>query len=259
MSNTLLVDKILDKIDFKIQPDENIRKAYLYRFKKKLYKIINKEREFINSNTSFNNIDIVDQATIEKLCAIDTMSKISIGFLINQICKELNSHQVYLNIGVWKGFSMFAGMINTKCEVHGVDNFSFENLKYDHKELKAKKYFYDNFEKFKNTDKHFFHEVDYKDFFNLWSKKNKGIDFYYYDGEHSYRNQYDNLMIAKEFLKKGSIILVDDYNEYDVEKGTLDFIAKHNSSFKIIKELRTINKYIHPTYANGIILIEKFN
>ena len=66
-------------------------------------------------------------------------------------------------------------------------------------------------------------------------------------------------MIAKEFLKKGSIILVDDYNEYDVEKGTLDFIAKHNSSFKIIKELRTINKYIHPTYANGIILIEKFN
>ena len=57
MSNTLLVDKILDKIDFKIQPDENIRKAYLYRFKKKLYKIIYKEREFINSNTSFNNID----------------------------------------------------------------------------------------------------------------------------------------------------------------------------------------------------------
>ena len=34
MSNTLLVDKILDKIDFKIQPDENIRKAYLYRIKK---------------------------------------------------------------------------------------------------------------------------------------------------------------------------------------------------------------------------------
>ena len=40
---------------------------------------------------------------------------------------------------------------------------------------------------------------------------------------------------------------------------TLDFVSKFNSNFKIIKEIKTANKYIHPTYANGIILIEKVN
>ena len=83
-------------------------------------------------------------------------------------------------------------------------------MQYDNKELKAKEYFYNNFDQLKNTNKHFFHEIDYKEFFHSWSKINKGIDFYYYDGEHSYRNQFDNLLIAKEFFRKGSIILIDD-------------------------------------------------
>jgi len=259
MSNSLLVDEILNKIDFKIKPNENIRKSYIYRLKKNLYKIINKEKDFINSNTRFKNVDSDDLAVIKKLCTIDTMSQISIAFLVNQICKSLDRNQIYLNIGVWKGFTMFAGMLNTDCVVHGVDNFAYENLKYDNKEFKAKKYFYDYFNQLKNPDKHFFSEIDYKVFFKEWSKLGEGIDFYYYDGDHSYQNQYDNLIIANEFLTKGSIILIDDYNVNEVVKGTMDFISKYSSNFKIIKELRTANKYIHPTYANGLILIEKIN
>ena len=52
------------------------------------------------------------------------MSTYAIGYLINRICKNLSDNQVYLNIGCWKGFSLVAGMINTKCKVIGVDNFS---------------------------------------------------------------------------------------------------------------------------------------
>ena len=77
--------------------------------------------------------------------------------------------------------------------------------------------------------------------------------------EHSYDNQYENLIIASNFFKKGTIILVDDYNMEHVEKATLDFVAKFDSNFKILKEFKTANRYIHPTYANGIILIEKIN
>ena len=36
---------------------------------------------------------------------------------------KLNNEN-YINIGVWKGFSLIAGMINTNCSVYGVDNFS---------------------------------------------------------------------------------------------------------------------------------------
>ena len=58
--------------------------------KKYFYKIINKEKDFINSNTIFNDIEDNDLFMINKLSTIDTMSKISVGFLINQICKNLN-------------------------------------------------------------------------------------------------------------------------------------------------------------------------
>ena len=35
MQNRLLMDEIFNKIKFKIQPNQNIRKEYLYRIKKK--------------------------------------------------------------------------------------------------------------------------------------------------------------------------------------------------------------------------------
>ena len=158
---------------------------------------------------------------------------------------------------------MFSGMLNTNCEVYGVDNFSFDyedgdsSLNNSIEETKARKYFFEHFNNLKKENKHFFYDVDYRKFFELWEKKNKSIDFYYYDGEHSYKNQLDNLIIANNFLNTGSVILVDDYNEIEVENATLDFVSKYNSNFKILKEIKTANKYIHPTYANGIILIEK--
>ena len=265
MNNDLLIDNILSKIKFKIQPHQNIRKEYLYRVKKKFYKLIGQDKKFIDSNTKFQNIDNSDLNVISQLSSIDTMSKISIGFLINQICKNLEKGNVYINIGVWRGFSLIAGMINTKCEVHGVDNFSFDyadgnsSLNNVKEEFKTREYFFKEYNKLRNEEKHFFYDMDYKRFFNLWEKKNKKIDLYYYDGEHSYQNQFDNLIIANNFFKKGSIILVDDYNESQVQNATLDFVSKFNSNFKIIKEIKTANKYIHPTYANGIILIEKVN
>jgi len=265
MNNDLLINNILSKIKFKIQPNQNIREEYVYRIKKNFYKLIRQDKKFIDSNTIFENVEYSDLNTIRQLCSIDTMSKISIGFLINQICKNLKSGGVYLNIGVWRGFSMFAGMLNTKCEVYGVDNFSFDyadgnsSLNNREEEKKAREYFNKNFNKFKNREKHFFFDMDYKNFFQAWESRKKNIDFYYYDGEHSYKNQYDNLIIAKDFFKKGTIILIDDYNEAYVQQATLDFVSKFNFSFGILKEIKTANKYIHPSFANGIVLIEKIN
>ena len=47
MSNYLLVNKILSKIEFKIEPNKNIRKEYLYRIKKNFYKLIHLEKKFV--------------------------------------------------------------------------------------------------------------------------------------------------------------------------------------------------------------------
>ena len=65
MSNYLLVNKILSKIEFKIEPNKNIRKEYLYRIKKKFYKLINHEKKFVDSITVFKDIEESDFNTIE--------------------------------------------------------------------------------------------------------------------------------------------------------------------------------------------------
>ena len=81
MQNAELLNEILSKIEFKIQTDQNIRKEYIYRIKKKIYKIFKNERKFINSNTILKNITKDEKEVINKLSLIDTMSKISIGFI----------------------------------------------------------------------------------------------------------------------------------------------------------------------------------
>ena len=263
MENLNIINNIEKKYKFKIEPNKNIRKEYFYRIKKKYYKIIGKENKFINSNTIFKNLDKHESNVINILSEIDNMSSIAVGFIINQIAKKLSNNDIYLNIGTYRGFSLLAGMLNTECKVYGIDNFSHDYHSGDkllkpeddsNENFKSKKYFLSHFNKHKKENRHKFFEIDFKKFF---SNFNEYINFYYYDADHSYENQLENLLIANQFLKRNSIILVDDYNEEPVKRATLDFISKNSTKFKILKEFETANRFIHPTYANGIILFEK--
>ena len=243
------INDIFENIDFKIKPNQDYRKEYIFRAKKLIYKIFNKEKNFIFSNLIIKNKKKSDLILKKELLKIDSMSTFAIGYVINKICQELNDNENYVNIGVWKGFSMIAGMLNTNCNVYGNDNFSQFNG--------PKKEFMRKFNSLKNEEKHFFYECDYKDFFKDFEKLKKSISFYYYDGEHSYKNQFENLIIAKEYFKSGTIILVDDVNFQEVESGTKDFISKYPNEYKIIKDIKTANNHCHPSYWNGLFLFQK--
>ena len=243
------INDIFENIDFKIKPNQDYRKEYIFRAKKLIYKIFNKEKNFIFSNLIIKNKKKSDLILKKELLKIDSMSTFAIGYVINKICQELNDNENYVNIGVWKGFSMIAGMLNTNCNVYGNDNFSqFDG---------PKKEFIRKFNSLKNEEKHFFYECDYKDFFKEFEKLKKSISFYYYDGEHTYKNQFENLIIAKEYFKSGTIILVDDINFQEVESGTKDFISKYPNEYKIIKDIKTANNHCHPSYWNGLFLFQK--
>ena len=243
------INDIFENIDFKIKPNQDYRKEYIFRAKKLIYKIFNKEKNFIFSNLIIKNKKKSDLILKKELLKIDSMSTFAIGYVINKICQELNDNENYVNIGVWKGFSMIAGMLNTNCNVYGNDNFSqFDG---------PKKEFIRKFNSLKNEEKHFFYECDYKDFFKDFEKLKKSISFYYYDGEHTYKNQFENLIIAKEYFKSGTIILVDDVNFQEVESGTKDFISKYPNEYKIIKDIKTANNHCHPSYWNGLFLFQK--
>ena len=243
------INNIFENIDFKIKPNQDYRKEYLFRAKKSIYKIFNKERNFLFSNLIIKKEENSDTILKKELLKIEGMSTFAIGYIINKICQKLKSDENYINIGVWKGFSLIAGMINTNCSVYGVDNFSEFGGPKD--ELIK------NFDSLKNSKKHYFYDCDYRDFFKSYEKLNKSIDFYYYDGEHSYTNHFENLIIAKNFFKKGTIILVDDINFEPVESGTKDFLSKYENEFKVLKEIKTSNNHGHPSYWNGLMIFKK--
>jgi len=241
------VNQIFEDISFKIGPDDDYRKAYLYRIIKGFYKIFgySKKYDFLNCIIKKSSQDIELKKALIK---IDSMSTYAIGHIINKICKNLNKNQIYLNVGVWKGFSLIAGMINTQCEVIGIDNFSQFGG--------PKDLFFKKFNEYKKIN-HFFFDLDYKEFFKDFEKKSKFIDFYFYDGEHSYKNQLKNLEIVDQFLRKNSLILIDDINFQEVYDGTMEFMNKSGSNFSVIKLIKTKNNHCHPSYWNGIMILKK--
>ena len=242
------IENLFNQISFKIKPEDNYRKAYLFRLYKMFYKLLNKEKEF-----EFKNCKIKTGNESEKLkkalLQIDSMSTYATGHLINQICKKLKNDQLYLNIGCWKGFSLIAGMIETNCQVIGVDNFSEFGG--------PKETLVQNFNKYKNIKLHKFYELDYIDFFNKFEKEKKSINFYFYDGEHSYKNQYENLILVDQFLANDAIIMIDDINFIDVENASKDFVSKYSKNYKILREIKTANNHCHPSYWNGLMFIKK--
>ena len=130
---------------------------------------------------------------------ISSESTLAISLLINRICKSIND-KVYLNIGVLYGFSLFSGMINTKCHVIGIDNFCEANES-------IKKSFYKNFEMYQNHN-HQFIEEDYIVALDKIRKKGKKINFYYYDAGHSFEQHRDNLINVKDILDDECLILI---------------------------------------------------
>ena len=82
------INDIFENIDFKIKPNQDYRKEYIFRAKKLIYKIFNKEKNFIFSNLIIKNKKKSDLILKKELLKIDSMSTFAIGYVINKICQE---------------------------------------------------------------------------------------------------------------------------------------------------------------------------
>ena len=251
------IDQIINNIDFKYVNQNDIANDNLhYKFKKYIFYLkalikYQKLRHFTfyeNTNSKIYNSEFKNFSKIMQ--SIEGMSTIANAWIINQISSNLKENQNYINIGCWKGFSLIAGMINTKCSVYGVDNFSWVDA--------PRKEFYENFDFYKNEKKHFFYDGDYVKFLKEWENKKEYIDFYFFDGPHTYNDQYQSLELASNFFRNGSVILVDDTNWEEPREATMDFIKNSKNKYKVLHDLKC-NHARHPTYWNGLIILQKIN
>jgi hypothetical protein len=163
----------------------------------------------------------------------------------------------FVNVGVWHGFTFFAGLVNNYRKICiGIDNFSEFGG--------PREAFAEKFQRYK-SDTHHFYDMDYREYFR---SVHKGpIGFYIYDAEHSYQNQLTGLQVAEPFFAENCIVLVDDTNWLEPRQATLDFIAASQYEYEILFESSTCcpnnpsdmitELRYNPTWWNGIMLLQK--
>lgn len=181
-----------------------------------------------------------------KLLEMPRMSTYAIGVLINKAVEQMPIDQTFVNVGVWHGFTLLAGMFNNPDKLCvGIDNFSeFGGPRQEFRQrfMAAK------------SEKHSFYDMDYKDYFSGFHKGD--IGFYIYDGSHDYQNQMQGLKLAEPFFADGCLIMVDDINWPDPYIATMDFIKQSLFNYDVVFEKKTAGNG-HPTFWNGVLFFRK--
>lgn len=233
----------LKSISFRFfQPHTKIGKVY--KECEKLFKLFGSTLEFCNTILPEDHEQM--RKRVGRLCTIPRMSTYAIAAMINRGVAGMDAGTAFVNVGVWNGFTLLAGMAGNPEKVCvGVDNFSQFGGPRDA--------FLERFSRLKSRH-HRFYDMGYEEYFR--NVHQGPIGLYIYDGEHSYHNQLMGLRIAEPFFSRGGVVLVDDTNAEEPRRATYDFMAKSEHKYNVLFEATTSGNG-HPTFWNGVIVLQK--
>jgi Methyltransferase domain len=188
---------------------------------------------------------------IEPLLALPRFSTYAVGALVNKCVAAMPEDTTFLHVGLWHGFTFFAGIAGNHAPAVGVDNFS-EFVTPDFEPPRAA--FLERFARWKGPLDEFY-ELDYREYFAS-AHNGRHLGFYFYDGGHAYEHQLRALELAEPHLVPGSLILVDDTNRDDPRRATMAFIEARSGEYALLSD-RTTAGNGHPTLWDGFMLIRR--
>jgi len=179
---------------------------------------------------------------------------------LGDLSKLIKDNSIGIEIGVWKAWSTRIWLEHTKCKfIYACDAWSTSVYKETEGTESPE---YENYEKYKTRynrmvktgkdedfEKHYdevyfqvmqklipyseriqIYRMSSKRFWNIWIESGKSpVDWAYIDGSHSYEPCLYDLESARKAVKKGGIIMGDDYNNYKsgVVKAVDEFCNKY--------------------------------
>ena len=165
--------------------------------------------------------------------------------LLNSAVASLDTFQneVYVEVGCYKGASLVgAATSNPDARIFACDNFS----QFDGAADALRR----------TLDAHTapgqvtFHDMDFRDFLRAAPWAPAHIGAYFYDGGHSFADQYDGIALAIPHLADDAVIIVDDTNKRAARAANA-LIARAIPGFELIIDLRTPRNH-SPTWWNGV-------
>jgi protein O-GlcNAc transferase len=163
--------------------------------------------------------------------------------LLNCAVASLDAGEVYVEVGCYKGASLVgAATANPHARIFACDNFSqFDGAAGALRRI---------------LDAHTapgqvtFHDMDFRDFLAAAPWRPARIGAYFYDGGHSFHDQYDGVALAIEHLADDAVVIVDDTNKRAARSAN-NLVARALANFKLILDLRTPRNHSR-TWWNGI-------
>lgn len=180
------------------------------------------------------------------LGGVPKMSTFAIGAVVARGVREMPAGSGYLNVGVWHGYTLLAGMAGGPGRTCvGVDDFS------EHGGPEAE--FRERFTA-AATDAHHFHRTGFRRYLDEVHRGPLGL--YYYDGPNSYEDELDALRMAEPYLVEGSYVLLDDTNWPERRRAARDFVSGSPHAYDVVFDQRTAyNK--HLTFWNGLTILKR--
>lgn len=178
---------------------------------------------------------------------VPRMSTDYIGAFINDRVSELKADQCYLNVGVWHGYSLLAGMIgNDEKRCIGVDNFS----EFGGPSLE----FMERFQSWRG-ERHSFFRGDCETYFREVHKRTREpIGLFYYDADHGAAATFKALKAAHEYMAPGGLMMVDDTN-WDAPRQAMDLYRTWAAGdAQLVLDIQT-EANITPWFWNGLMVV----
>jgi hypothetical protein len=178
-----------------------------------------------------------------EVLAIAGMSGRKYRCFINNLVEQLPAPR-YLEIGSWAGSTLCSAIFGNKVDAVAIDNWSQFGGPSDK--------FFAHLSKFKGTARVSFLEQDFRavDYTGLGGTLGP-FNVYLFDGPHTFKDQYDGVVITQPALVTPYVQIVDDWNWPNVRKGTLKAIADLGLRIEFMAQIRTSLDDQHAPPPNG--------
>jgi predicted O-methyltransferase YrrM len=199
--------------------------------------------EFSDPSRLARSLHPVDRSLESILGEIPGMATENKLKLLNCAVAALADDEVYVEVGCYRGASIVgAATGNPHGRIFACDNFS----QFDGAAEALRR----TLDAHTAKDQVTFCDMDFRDFMHAAPWKPARIGAYFYDGGHSFADQYDGVALALPHLADDALVIVDDTNKREARSAN-NLIVRAIPGFEPILNLRTPRNHA-PTWWNGV-------
>jgi protein O-GlcNAc transferase len=199
--------------------------------------------EFADARRLARSTHPADRSLAHILTEIPGMATENKLRLLNCAVASLDAGEVYVEVGCYKGASLVgAAASNPQARIFACDNFS----QFDGAADALRR----------TLDAHTapgqvtFHDMDFRAFLAAAPWTPARIGAYFYDGGHSFADQYDGVALAIPHLADDAVVIIDDTNKRAARSAN-NLVASAIPGFRLVLDLRTPRNH-SPTWWNGV-------